>query len=171
MKIKYVIVAILIILLITGGIFLWKKAKEKEKINKIENGELISLYFSYSKGYMMNSNVRYEFSYDKEINRYKVGIKPYGVSEEEKLEKEIDESLKDKLKEVLVKYEVVKWDGFDKNDSDVLDGDGFSFSARFKDDTSISASGYMMWPDNYRNVCDELDTIFMEIYNKEKGRE
>ena len=28
-----------------------------------------------------------------------------------------------------------------------------------------------MWPDNYRNVRDEISDLFMEIYNKEKGIE
>lgn len=172
MKIKYVIVIVIVSLLLIGGVLLLiKKLKEKETIKNVEIGELTSLYLSYSKGYMMNANIRYDFKYDKETNKYIVTIKPYLIAEEDALEIEVDEKFKDKLKEVLVKYEVGKWDGYNKSDKDVLDGDSFSFGAWFKDNTSIHASGYMMWPDNYRNVRDEIDTIFMEIYNNEKGIE
>ena len=146
-----------------------KKKQENEIIKTIENGDLKSLYLSYSKGYMMNANIRYDFNFDKETNKYYVEIKPYLIAEEDKLKIEVDDSFKDKLSDILIKYNVDKWDGFNKSDQNVLDGDGFSFSARFQDDTSVSASGYMMWPDNYRNVRDELDSLFMDIYNKEKG--
>ena len=32
----------------------------------------------------------------------------------------------------------------------------------------ISASGYMMYPKNYREVANELDEIFMNIYNSKE---
>lgn len=168
---KYFLITIAVITLMVGGAYLMKKEKENEIINKVEIGELTSLYLSYSKGYMMNADIHYEFKYDEEKSKYMVSIKPYLISEEDKLELEVEESFKDKLKEILVKNEVGKWDGYNKSDKNVLDGDSFSFGAWFKDKTSIHASGYMMWPDNYRNVRDELDTLFMEIYNKEKGIE
>lgn len=172
MKTKYIIIiGVMVCLIIGGGIYLVKKLKEKEIIKKIEIGELTSLYFSYSNGYMMNANIWYEFKYDDNSDRYMVMIKPYLIEDENRLEVEVDESFKDKLKEILVKYEVFKWEGFSKSDHNVLDGDSFSFNAWFKDKTSIHASGYMMWPENYRNVRDELDKLFMEIYNKEKGIE
>ena len=162
---KYVVIIISVIALMIGSVFLYKKMNEKEIIKKIEIGELTSLYLSYSKGYMMNANIRYEFKYDTETNTYKALIKPYLVADEDTLEVEVDESFKDKLKEILIKYDVGKWDGFSKSDQNVLDGDGFSFGAWFQDKTSIHASGYMMWPENYSNVRNELDTLFMDIYN------
>ena len=138
MKTKYVIIGIIVILIIGGVFLIVKKNKEKEIIKKVEIGELTSLYLGYSRGYMMNANIRYDFKYDKENNTYKVIIKPYLIAEEDALEKEVDESFRDKLKEILVKYEVAKWDGFDKSDPNVLDGNDFSFGAWFKDNTSIS---------------------------------
>ena len=171
MKTKYIIIIIVVIVIIIGGIYLIKKKQEENIIKKVEIGELTSLYLSYSNGYMMNANIRYDFKLDKETNKYMVEIKPYLVDEDDKLVTEVDQSFKDKLKEILVKYDVGTWDGFQKSDKNVMDGDDFSFSARFKDGTSISASGYMMWPKNYRLVREELDKIFMEIYNKEKGIE
>jgi hypothetical protein len=117
----------------------------------------------------MNANIKYDFKYDDKTNKYMVEIKPYLVADEDKLVTEVDEKFKDKLKEILIKYDVAKWDGFSKSDKNVLDGDDFSFGAWFKDKTSIHASGYMMWPSNYSNVRGELDSIFMEIYTNEKG--
>ena len=168
---KYVFVIILVIGLMVGGALLMKKKNEQEIIQKVEIGEITSLYLSYSRGYMINSNIRYDFNYDKDSNSYHATIKPYGIDEEDKLETEVDEIFKDSLKEILVKYEVGKWDGFNKSDQNVLDGDDFSFGVRFEDKTSISASGYMMWPENYGSVRDELDTLFMNIYNSEKSKE
>ena len=166
---KYVIIIITVIALMIGGFFLYKKMKEKEIIEKVEIGELTSLYLSYSKGYMMNANIQYDFKYDDKTNKYIVEIKPYLVADEDKLVTEVDEKFQNKLKEILIKYDVAKWDGFSKSDQNVLDGDSFSFGAWFKDKTSIHASGYMMWPDNYSNVRGELDSLFMEIYTNEKG--
>lgn len=171
MKIKYIIIGIIVLIIIIGGIIFYMKKKEKDKQENVKVSEIKFLYLSYSKGYMINSHIRYEFSYDKENNNYKVMVKPYGVAEEDKLEVEVEESLKDQLKEILIKYDVSKWDGFSKADHNVLDGDDFSFNVHFSNDTSISASGYMMWPNNYRNVVNELDSIFMNIYNKYRGSE
>lgn len=168
MKTKYIIIIIVVVILIIGVVLLIKKKKENDYIKKVEVGELTSLYLSYSNGYMMNANIRYDFKLDKETNKYMVEIKPYLVDDEDKLVIEVDESFKDKLKEIIVKYDVSKWDGYNESDQNVLDGDSFSFGAWFQDGTSIHASGYMMWPRNYSNVRDELDTLFMEIYNNEK---
>ena len=169
MKVKYLIIGLIIIVLVIGTIYFIKKKKENSYINSVKNGELTSLYLSYSNGYMMNSNIQYDFKYDEETNKYIVEIKPYLVDEDDKLVIEVDESFKDKLKEIIIKYELVKWDGFNESDKNVLDGDSFSFGAWFKDKTSIHASGYMMWPENYSNVRGELDSLFMNIYNKDKG--
>ena len=163
---KYVIITINVIIIMIGSVYLYKKSNEKEIIKKVEIGELTSLYFSYSKGYMMNANIRYEFKFNNETNTYIALIKPYLVNEEDNLLVEVDETFKNKLKEILIKYDVGKWDGFSKSDKDVLDGDSFSFTANFKDKTSIHTSGYMMWPENYYHVREELDTLFMNLYNE-----
>ena len=98
-----------------------------------------------------------------------VEIKPYGVAEEDKLEKEVEKEVLDKISNVLKKYEVNRWDGFNKSDHGVMDGDSFSLSVGLNDDKFISASGYMKWPEHYRDVVNEISEIFTEIYEKEKG--
>ena len=118
---------------------------------------------------MVNSYTRY--SLIMEDGKYIVEIKPYGVDEDDKLEIEVEKPIIEKISNVLKKYEVNKWDGFNKSDQGVLDGDSFSFSLTLNNDKTIHASGYMRWPDHFRDVRDAISPIFMEIYNKEKGIE
>ncbi len=165
MKMKYVIIGVIVIVI---GIFCFIKFSRKNYVDFSES-EIKSFHLSYSNGYMMNANIIYEFKL--EDDRYIASIKPYLVADENTLIIDIDQDIVEKIVDILKKYEVNKWDGFDKVDKDVLDGDSFSLSVWFKDDKSIHASGYMMWPENYRNVRDEISDIFMEIYNKEKGLE
>ena len=139
-----------------------KKAAIKEEDLDVE--KIKSFYITYSNGYAMNSYTRYELRL--EDGKYLAEIKPYGVSEEDLLEIEVDKSVIDKIAEVLKKYEVNKWNGFDKTDQGVLDGDSFSLSVGLEDNKSISAHGYMMWPEHYRDVVSEISSIFMDIYNK-----
>ncbi len=47
-----------------------------------------------------------------------------------------------------------------------MDGDSFSISITMINDKSINASGYMKWPNNFRNVRDEISVLFMNLYNE-----
>ena len=166
MKKEYLIIGIVAFVIALVLIYTFTRKKE-EKIVEID--DILHLYVSYSNGYMANSSIRYSLDYDEKEDRYTVSIKPYLVDDDDVLKKEVTKEFADKLKEILTKYEVAKWDGFNKSDQNVLDGDSFSFSVRMKNDVNISASGYMMWPKNYGKVIGEFDTLFMNIYNEEKG--
>lgn len=120
----------------------------------------ISFNFFYTKGYAFNADIRYE--YELKDGKYYASIKPYEVSEEDKTTKEVDKEFIIKVEEILNKYEVYKWNGFNKSDNDVLDGDSFSLSVSTEEET-ISASGYMSYPDNYLKVKNELDILFEEL--------
>ena len=153
---KKVLFIILIILLVIGVIVMFR-------IKKPKNIETIKyLNFGYSTGTMVNSYVSYNIEYKD--GEYKVSIKPNMVSDEDKKITVMTKKDVERIIEILNKYEVYKWDGFKKSDPYVLDGDSFNLSVRYNDDKSISASGYMMWPKNYREVQGELDSIFMKIY-------
>ena len=65
---------------------------------------------------------------------------------------------------ILNKYNVTSWDGFNKSDRNVLDGDSFSFSLRYDEDKEVDAHGYMRYPNNYRDVKQELIDIFTNYY-------
>ena len=169
MKIKYIIIIGMIILTVIGGYCLVKLLNSEENIKEedLDVKKIKSFYMTYSNGYAMNSYTRYRLFLKDE--KYFVEIKPYDTPEEELLEKEVDIIVANKIIEILKKYKVNKWNGFDKTDQNVLDGDSFSLSIVLDEDKFISAHGYMMWPDNYRNVEVEISSVFMEIYNNEKG--
>ncbi len=164
MKKDIFLLVIIVIIFIIG---IWYIVKSNQK--KVEIKDIESFHLSYSKGYAANSYVRYGLSYDKSKNCYIATIKPYGIDEDDYLEIEVDKKFRDNIKDVLVEYHVEKWNGFNKNNPNVLDGDSFSLNVKIDEDESISASGYMMWPENYRNVVSAIDNLFMTIYNNKKN--
>lgn len=163
MKLKYIIIGLIIVII---GVCCYLILGNKKRIKDEELDSVRSFYMTYSNGYMINAYTRYQLNIKDD--KYIAEIKPYGVAEEDKLEIEVEKKVLDEITEVLKKYHVSKWDGFNKSDHGVLDGDSFSLSIYLNDDKSIQASGYMMWPENYRNVRDEISEIFMKIYNQEK---
>ena len=156
MKNKVLWIIITIFVLIGMGVILLFGTKKKE-ITSIK-----SMHLSYSNGWSAYSYTRYDL--EKKDDGYYVEIKPYGYSDDEMQDVKLSKKDINKIIEVLNKYNVVKWDGFHKSDQGVLDGDSFSFSLHTEDDIDVSASGYMRWPDNYRNVRDELGEIFNPLY-------
>ncbi len=142
---------------------IFTKNKSNNNISNIKH-----FSFSYTVGYAMNARVRYEIDYDN--NEYKTSIIPNGIPDEDKLEIIINKEVIDRIEQVLNKYNISKWNGFDKVDKNVLDGDSFSLYLRMQNDKTIEASGYMKWPEDYGKVRSELDSIFMEIYNKNGGK-
>ena len=155
----FVLILIGVVLLATVIVLCIVFRPKKVKISDIKN-----FHFSYTSGYAMYSYTTYDLDYKG--NKYIASIKPNGIADDEKREIEVDEKFVNDLKNILSKYDVGSWDGFKKSDKYVLDGDSFSLSVYFEDKTSISASGYMIWPKNYSNVRNEIDNLFMKTYNK-----
>lgn len=132
--------------------------------NKVKITDIKYLSFYYTQGNMMNSNVKYTLTYEND--KYIAEIKPNFKSEEEIKKVEIKKNDIEKIIETLKKYNVNKWNGFNKSDKYVLDGDSFSLYITFLDNTKLSASGYMMYPKNYNEVQNVLDKIFLSYYNE-----
>ena len=165
MKNKYIIlIIVLVVIFLLTTVLLCTKLLKKTEIKNIK-----SFSFSYSTGYAMYSNVIYSLKKDK--NKILVSIKPDGISDEEKLEAEVDSSFLASLESILNEYNVGNWNGFDKIDKYVLDGNSFSLSIMMENDKSISAHGYMRWPKNYTEVKNKLNNLFMEVYNNKLGNQ
>ena len=160
MRLRYVIIGVIVLLIIGGLVFMIIKKEKRVEISNIKY-----LSFSYSKGYAVNSYIRY--SLDCKKDGYIAEIKPYGIDDDEKITVSVSDDVVSKLVDVLKKYDVSSWNGFNKNNKNVLDGDSFSLYVRMDNDDTIEASGYMMWPKNYSDVRDSIDSIFMDIYDKE----
>ena len=151
---------VIIILVLIGGISMFILKKN----NKVKITDIKYLSFYYTQGNMMNSNVKYTLTYEND--KYIAEIKPNFKSEEEIKKVEIKKNDIEKIIETLKKYNVNKWNGFNKSDKYVLDGDSFSLYITFLDNTKLSASGYMMYPKNYNEVQNVLDKIFLSYYNE-----
>lgn len=67
------------------------------------------------------------------------------------------------LVDMLDRYNVGSWDGFNKNNRNVLDGRSFSLYIRKADGQDISAHGYMKWPDHYSEVSGALKDLMKEL--------
>ena len=164
MKTKNIIIimislVLVLILLILALVVLLPHLHEK-KIEKISH-----LRFCYSTGYHMNASVSYEINLID--GKYMLKVKPTDISEEETQEFELS---KDKIQEIINKlneYHVSRWNGFNKSDKYVLDGNSFSLNIRMKNNNTIEASGYMMWPNNYYEVKTYLDTTLGSLYETE----
>ena len=164
MKLKYVIIGIIVIVIGICCYLLF--GRDKIKVEELETSNIKSFYLGYDAGFMMNSNTSYKISLEND--KYIAIIKPYGVSDDEELFTEVSSKVMEKISDVLKKYKVNKWDGFNKSDNNVMDGNGFNLNVQLLDGTTINASGYMMWPNNYSEVKNEINEIFMEVYNKGK---
>ncbi|MEE3343380.1 MAG: hypothetical protein VZS44_04765 [Bacilli bacterium] len=166
MKKNIIFIIILLLILITSAIIILTKNKP------IKGFTITSIkYFSFgeSGGFSMYNGTSYKIEYKD--NKYITTILPSKTPDENKIETEISKSEVDKVIDVLNKNNVSKWDGFDKSDNDVLDGNSFSLSLTTQDDKKIEAHGYMKWPENYSKVESELDDIFMDIFIKNGGKQ
>ncbi len=67
------------------------------------------------------------------------------------------------IEELLKKYDVGSWNGFDKNNKNVLDGRSFTFSVKMTEEQEIYARGYMKWPKNYSEVAGALQALMREL--------
>lgn len=146
---------ILILILIgVGFMFLFKK--------KVVISDIKSFHFSYTTSTMMDASILYELKCDDKIV---ATIKPELVPYEKAKTFEVDKPLCEELENILNKYNVGSWDDFRKSDPNVLDGNSFSLSIVTKDKKVISASGYMMYPKNYREVKSEIEGLFSKLEN------
>ena len=130
--------------------------KKKKVISTIKKME-----YSYTSGMTVDGYSRYSIECgDKCI----ATIKPVNVSQDDAKKVKLTDEVVKELENLLKKYKVDKWDGFNKHDPNVLDGRSFNLYIEMKDGQNISASGYMKWPDNFGEVAKELDNIFERLY-------
>lgn len=155
-----IIIGVLLLIVMALVIVLLLLPKLKEK--KIEN--ITHLRFSYSTGYHKNASVSYEINLIDD--KYIATIKPTDLPEESAKEIELNKKQVEEIENKLNEYHVSRWNNFHKNNQYVLDGDSFSINIK-TNDLEISASGYMMWPNNYREVRSYLDTQLGSLYKEE----
>lgn len=70
------------------------------------------------------------------------------------------------LHEIINRFDLWKWHGFNKSASGVLDGAGFTLTILFADGTVIEAHGNNAFPQNYNKALSEIKILFSQ-YIKE----
>ena len=143
-------------------LLLIEKNLYKDK-TKIENTK--SLTFRYTVGNYINADIVYELYLIN--NSYIATYKIAGIPKENQLKKEVSKETVTKIENILKKYKVYKWNGFNKSDNNVLDGNSFSFSYTNTNKKYISASGYMKYPKNYRNFKNDINSLYEELFKEE----
>ena len=78
----------------------------------------------------------------------------------------VDEPVLEQLGEIAGKYRLDKWDGFDKDNKRVTDGNNFSLSITLADGKTISAHGSNRFPDGYDNAKQEICELFEDLIDK-----
>jgi len=126
---------------------------------KIENIKKLEFRVAESRSY--NGNIEYKL---KCTDKCTVYIKPYNVSEDDAQEVELTKEQVKEIEDLLNKYHVGRWDGFNGHNRNVLDGRSFSLSITLKSGENISAHGYMKYPRNYNAVVNGLDEIIGSLY-------
>ena len=128
--------------------------------------ELKNLHYSYSTP-TYNGSVIYDLTCYDECT---VWIKPMGRPYEEAVTYPISDEQVKEIIDVLNKYEVWTWDGFNEYDPDAMDGNSFSFSLTMQDGITIEAEGYMMFPEHFGDIIPELCRIFDSLEDNGEGR-
>ena len=155
MKRKIIIVFIVLLIVILVYLFTFRK--------KITITDIESFHFSYTTGTAMFSTVSYDLKC--ESDKCTVKIKPNNAEDTKTKEIETDLKIKNEIKTILKKYQVADWNGFNKNDKHVLDGNSFYLNIIMEKE-EITASGYMKYPKNFKEFSKDIDSIFLPIYNK-----
>ena len=158
-KKKIIIGILLLVIVVIGGIFAMGLLKPKKEINSIK-----SLEYRESDGRSIYGAL--EFKYKCNGEECTLKTKPEGVPEEDAFLVNVTEEEQQELLELVQKYNVASWDGFNKSDQFVLDGSNFTFSVTTKDNVKIYASGYMKYPRNFSNFMKELEALFAKMNRK-----
>jgi hypothetical protein len=138
----------------------------KSKNDYVDISEIKYFRFAQTNGFYPLGDMVYEINYQD--GKYISSIKPSNIEREDALIIEVSDEVIDKMKNIMKKYHIEKWNGFKEYDENVLDGSDFDLHVKFMNNTEIDAEGYMMWPNNYNGFRDEISIMFDEIYESNK---
>lgn len=130
--------------------------------------------FSFSTAGMSRYEFR-EFTVQKEEQglslKIDVWVEKDGEGQQVTIDKIVDEpQLFTGLENLIVQLNLEEWNGFNKTNHHVLDGDGFGFLAVYEDGNAIRARGTVSHPKNYQQVRTAIFDFFkpyVEKYNEQ----
>ena len=117
-------------------------------------------------------------SYTYSVNAAETGAATLTVEHMEhrdygELTGELPDGFLTELYRIYKECHIAAWNGFNKYNPHVCDGDGFSLSIGFVDKKSVSAHGSNSFPRGYRNFCEQMEALFKPEVEKlfEKARQ
>ena len=110
-------------------------------------------------GMMFNSGRTYILTEKNGVNVISVRLE--GVSRKDAKTFEVGAGFVRELFDILESGNVASWNGFNKSARNVMDGDRFSFYASLPDGKTVSANGYMSWPEGYGAVSRQVTELFI----------
>ena len=119
---------------------------------------LVTLSFSESASYFKRIQ-GYEFR--SENGKHTAYF--YMANEDEPYPVPVDQAWVDTLTGFIGQYGMMGWDGFCGSDIMLLDGTQFSMCFTFADGTSVHASGYGRFPQNYGDAARAIDAHFLQL--------
>lgn len=146
---KYILIGLIIVIFLIL-IILVRIDNKAEKIS-IKNFE-----YHYTINNSSNNSVRYKVECNDKCN---ITIN----DRKEKKEYEISKEHLKELEEILTKYSVYRWNGYNKVNKKVKDGKSFTLKVTLENNKTIKAHGYMSYPNNYKLVKEEIDSYFNNI--------
>lgn len=127
---------------------------------EVNNSGIVSFYFHRDGTIGMDT---YTYDVTKEDDKFILSYRDLRVRNFDYLTHEIGQDILNALHDIYVKYEVYKWDGFDKRDTQMCDGSGFSMSIGFADGKGIRASGMNCFPDGIYDFREEVKAVFAPV--------
>jgi len=165
MKKRVIVIGIILVIIVIAAIFIIKNVnskndnKSKDSSNNAINSKIVEFSYSYG-SYFGGYNEYNVYTTDEGI----VHIDANGLNGSDlHIDKDVDESVLNEIDKIVNEYKIYNWDGFDKSDEDVLDGDSFEFKVSYENGKTIFAHGYMKYPDNYKEASDALINYFNSL--------
>lgn len=106
------------------------------------------------------------YSYEVEASGNDYRFRFHPVREEDAQTALMMESDVTALHEIINRFDLWKWHGFNKSAPGVLDGNGFSLTILFEDGTAIEARGNNAFPKKHKEALSEIKNLFSK-YIKE----
>lgn len=79
----------------------------------------------------------------------------------------LDAEFMERLHQLCIKHDILRWDGFDEYDNLVSDGTGFSLRVDYENGSKVRANGMNSFPQGYRDFRRELMELFEPVIKKQ----
>ena len=106
----------------------------------------------------------YNYSLVRDVNGIRLQAELYAG--DKTVDVMVDETALEELSEIASRYRLDQWNGFNKTNSMVLDGESFALSVTLSDETKITASGGNAFPKGYSDAKHEICALFDSLINE-----